>query len=992
MEISNVTNNDKVNSTASGTGNVSAASSSQKSDSASILTTKKPKEELLKQLGITVEQYLEICTKNPNFETLSLEKQLEYISKQSAPKSETPQPQSAQTADAQSIPAAKTNTAASTTQAQAAQASSSQNPAVKTEEVKDIDSKADAPQTETQAEESPFFNKAEFVKKTPEEKIKIYINEYAKNAFMFADSENPKTEEDWAALSDKEKAKYLKTATGELNLALGEALQATKSDATKNIALDVMMTDLLVAKQNGLTLKQLYGIENIGKDDKIDANMREEMVYSYLNEVDLIEKDMNCPSSLSAVDRARLENERLLAEAVGDKYGEENMCPGTARRYLDKNLISEYEIELQYLQKKSGEGELTEFEQKKLLELQELVQDPAFNEASKESQYQKLENFKVQREEALKNGDTSKVAELDKIINSDAGKDLERWAETRNIEPVEMPAEFEEFKESPYGKIYTAANDPKLKSAILAAYVEENADSSKEKTELYLKFLQGLQAEGSLATRLELTKFSMFEQGNSAVREAITEKGELNAVTTAYNQQLRRDSRQVSRNQTSTVTNRAGLEVENANTVEAQSAAIKKATNVLKTVQRFGDDNQKRSAVDGTTSATDNAEVLKSTVDVGNSINDKDLQLEAHKAIAAKRVADVNVYAVRNLQHSHTDNQVPALELYTENCPEAIEVSAKEGIYVTLDSKNQIKAKSLIDKRVDENFEGQEKIDLLNKSNDFICEADVENQLALHEMAMNSKYDEVVEHASSNIYTYDESVQADAIKASYNTGNQKAIDAVNAQLDKCSPKAVEAVGSDVISRQTQATESRYTKEVAQQVAEFNQKYQELTGTAAQDNILPDADEQKMAFVQNFLSATPQEQYKLLSKIPQAWQGTVFSKICQYCPTLLTGLVKQGYGKQILKTPGMPSDVIYKVINTMLTCGAKDKKDASKYVLDHKYLFTESTLERCEEILNGVKGRERKNYSSKPIGGGIQAALQPGMSAIYPDKMDMFYKA
>ena len=429
-----------------------------------------------------------------------------------------------------------------------------------------------------------------------------------------------------------------------------------------------------------------------------------------------------------------------------------------------------------------------------------------------------------------------------------------------------------------------------------------------------------------------------------------------------------------------------------ANTEEEKSAAIKKATNVLKTVQRFGDDNQKSSAVDGTTSATDNAEVLKSTFDLGNSINDKDLQLEAHKAIAAKRVADVNVYAVRNLQHSHTDNQVPALELYTENCPEAIEVSAKEGIYVTLDSKNQIKAKSLIDKRVDENFEGQEKIDLLNKSNDFICEADVENQLALHEMAMNSKYDEVVEHASSNIYTYDESVQADAIKASYNTGNQKAIDAVNAQLDKCSQKAVEAVGSDVISRQTQATESRYTKEVAQQVAEFNQKYQELTGTAAQDNILPDADEQKMAFVQNFLSATPQEQYKLLSKIPQAWQGTVFSKICQYCPTLLTGLVKQGYGKQILKTPGMPSDVIYKVINTMLTCGAKDKKDASKYVLDHKYLFTESTLERCEEILNGVKGRERKNYSSKPIGGGIQAALQPGMSAIYPDKMDMFYKA
>lgn len=274
---------------------------------------------------------------------------------------------------------------------------------------------------------------------------------------------------------------------------------------------------------------------------------------------------------------------------------------------------------------------------------------------------------------------------------------------------------------------------------------------------------------------------------------------------------------------------------------------------------------------------------------------------------------------------------------------------------------------------------------------DVIKDCDASVQLDMHKTVMTSQFDEVLEHASSNIYQYDKSVQADAIKISYDTGNQKAIDAVNAQLDKCDAKAVEAVGSDVIARETQATETRYTQEVAKQVAEFNQKYQELTGTTAQDNILPDAEEQKVNFVKNFLSATPQEQYKLLSKIPQAWQGTVFSKICQYCPNLLSGLVKQGYGKQILKTPGMPSDVIYKVINTMLTCGASDKKDASKYVVDHKYLFTESTLERCEEILASSKGREKK-YSSAPIGGGIQSALQPGMSAIYPDKKDMFYKA
>lgn len=345
-----------------------------------------------------------------------------------------------------------------------------------------------------------------------------------------------------------------------------------------------------------------------------------------------------------------------------------------------------------------------------------------------------------------------------------------------------------------------------------------------------------------------------------------------------------------------------------------------------------------------------------------------------------------------SFKHDNAELQLEQADIAIEANPTSVIVNdslAKATVYVDKKVANEFFDKGF---EATKNLLEDDRIDAQKGWADVIDDCDASVQLGMHKTVLTSEYDEVLEYASSNIFKYDESVQADAIKASYNTGNQKAIDAVNAQLDKCSPKAVEAVGSDVISRQTQATESRYTKEVAQQVAEFNQKYQELTGTAAQDNILPDADEQKMAFVQNFLSATPQEQYKLLSKIPQAWQGTVFSKICQYCPTLLTGLVKQGYGKQILKTPGMPSDVIYKVINTMLTCGAKDKKDASKYVLDHKYLFTESTLERCEEILNGVKGRERKNYSSKPIGGGIQAALQPGMSAIYPDKMDMFYKA
>ncbi len=63
---------------------------------------------------------------------------------------------------------------------------------------------------------------------------------------------------------------------------------------------------------------------------------------------------------------------------------------------------------------------------------------------------------------------------------------------------------------------------------------------------------------------------------------------------------------------------------------------------------------------------------------------------------------------------------------------------------------------------------------------------DVENQLEIHSTIMNkSKYDEVLELASSNIHNYDESVQADAIRVTYATGNENVIRACEGQLDQC---------------------------------------------------------------------------------------------------------------------------------------------------------------------------------------------------------------
>ena len=102
--------------------------------------------------------------------------------------------------------------------------------------------------------------------------------------------------------------------------------------------------------------------------------------------------------------------------------------------------------------------------------------------------------------------------------------------------------------------------------------------------------------------------------------------------------------------------------------------------------------------------------------------------------------------------------------------------------------------------------------------------------------------------------------------------------------------------------------------------------------------------------------------------------------------MLSGLVKQGYGQYILNTPGLDSDVVYKVVDIMLTCQTSDKKAAAKYVKSHKAMFQDSTIERCEEITN--KDKKTKNYSSMPLLSTVKGALAPKKTDIYPNQEEL----
>ena len=262
---------------------------------------------------------------------------------------------------------------------------------------------------------------------------------------------------------------------------------------------------------------------------------------------------------------------------------------------------------------------------------------------------------------------------------------------------------------------------------------------------------------------------------------------------------------------------------------------------------------------------------------------------------------------------------------------------------------------------------------------------DKSNQLDIHKVVLTSKHDEVLEHAASNINKYDESVQADAIREVYKTGNEKAIEATVVQLDKCSEKAVADTAQES-AQYINTIENKYSQKSAEYISEG-------LATINKAASKPDVSEKdlKIAYVKEFVSASPQEQYKMLSKLPQSMQGTALTIICRYCPHMLSGLVKQGYGKQILKTPGMSSEVIYKVVKIMFEGQSGDKVEAAKYVTDHTSLFSKTTNERAVDVMAYAgEAKKYKKYSTKPEF--IQQVLTPRMSAIYPNKEDLFYSA
>lgn len=395
-----------------------------------------------------------------------------------------------------------------------------------------------------------------------------------------------------------------------------------------------------------------------------------------------------------------------------------------------------------------------------------------------------------------------------------------------------------------------------------------------------------------------------------------------------------------------------------------------------------GADGYKKGVQEGKISA-------EQVTDVNNIVLDKKNNDKYEQSVQSK--------VVETIGYSTVEGRKGLIDKATEN---ERTIKATAANYDTFGKDFEVYSAQKILENAETILPEKEAIEVLKIAADTNTRCAAENQAEIHKVFMNSKYDEVLEHAASNIYKYDESAQADAIKYTYETNNTKAIDACNGQIEQCSPEAVQKVGREIVEASVEQTVERTISNASNIYADTVIENNKITNNQTEPEELKGLSDSAKAqqLYEDFKKATPAEQYRLLSKLSKDQLKVVIGALCKANSSVIKGLVSQGLGSYVLQTIGKSPDVLYMTIDIMMKKGGKDAKCASEYVVAKQSTthFSDDTIIKANEILGheditSLPESETQKYISNPYGF-MKSALRPGMSAIYPGKKELFFKA
>ena len=395
-----------------------------------------------------------------------------------------------------------------------------------------------------------------------------------------------------------------------------------------------------------------------------------------------------------------------------------------------------------------------------------------------------------------------------------------------------------------------------------------------------------------------------------------------------------------------------------------------------------GADGYKQGVQEGKISA-------EQVTDVNNIVLDKNNNDKYEQSVQSK--------VVETIGYSTVEGRKGLIDKATEN---ERTIKATAANYDTFGKDFEVYSAQKVLENAETILPEKDAIQVLKIAADTNTRCAAENQAEIHKVFMNSKYDEVLEHAASNIYKYDESAQADAIKYTYETNNTKAIDACNGQIEQCSPEAVQKVGREIVEASVEQTVQRIVSEASDNYANAVIENNKITNNLTEPQEFKGLSDSTKALrlYENFKKSTPAEQYRMLSKLSKDQLKTVIGLLCKANSSVIKGLVSQGLGSYVLQTIGKSPDVLYMTVDIMMKKGGKDAKCASEYVVAKQSTthFSDDTIVKANEILGheditSLPDSETQKYISNPYGF-MKSALKPGMSAVYPGKKELFFKA
>lgn len=631
-------------------------------------------EDLLKKLGITKDVLNAILLKYPDATSLPLDKLQVLVNKEIA-SNQLNENSEANIHNRASEPDNKMNSAS--------------NESLNAEENSEL--------SETQRP----FNKGEFIKLSPDKKANVIALELAKNKFLYSDSDNPKTEEDWNNLTEEERQNLFKST-----------LEAVKNDKNglaklltnygKSSSADSTMTRIQAANMYEISLEDFQ---------KLSQVEREEYVYDYLNtEKEFADAEGRKPEFTKS-ERDYWNRSNLLAESVNNYYKqkgiERSVCPGDVSQVLREENLNLEQIQFDYLDNKIKQGQnLSKYEKyqyKYLSETKDYFETDSQLNNLANAENQKLQEppslySKIQSTEfAEKYNDAfpnEKVEILYGILKQEAGNDKKVLYD--NL----IASASDAYKKGDRALASDLAKKARLVDRVRYISVDKNASatevslktksakdlSAQEAAELHKNIgnneNEAIAESGGIALvgrssdeqALEISYVgSKFSKVDNAMYDRFTKFEDIDKAEIGYTN-VRNGATQETLNYVAANADKSQAELQNTvlkmyieGNKEATQAAID-----AKTVTRFYAQNQTEALntlKNNAETLMEKGEAIKALNLLSDQIQDchKDNQLDMHKSMMQSKYSEVQEHTAGNIKNYDPSVQSKALDAVYES-------------------------------------------------------------------------------------------------------------------------------------------------------------------------------------------------------------------------------------------------------------------------------------------------------------------------------------